>query len=60
MEIEGNSREKKTLTAIKELDQQRKENRKKRMNLTIENGKQQKTKQTENMEKDTKEKSFSC
>ena len=60
MEIEGNSREKKTLTAIKELDQQRKENRKKRMNLTIENGKQQKTKQTENMEKDTKEKSFKC
>ena len=60
MEIEGNSREKKSLTAIKELDQQRKENRKKRMNLTIENGKQQKTKQTENMEKDTKEKSFKC
>ena len=35
MGIEGNSREKKTGTAVKELNQQRKENRKQRMNLPL-------------------------
>ena len=46
MGIEGNSREKKTGTAVKELNQQRKENRKQRMNLPLAKREQKQQKKT--------------